>query len=64
MTSPPRITSIAPGTSFMAITGAGSQHTNASTPLASSATLISGGGVLTRVTSEGVRPAFSSKPRI
>ena len=33
-------------------------------PLASSATVISGGGVLTSVTSFGVRPAFSSSARM
>ena len=59
MMSPPRITSIAPGTSFIAMTGTGSQHAKASTPLDSSATAMSGGGVFTRVTSCSVRPAFS-----
>ena len=56
MVSPPRITSTAPGTSFKATIGQGSQHENASMPLASSATVISGGGVLTSVTSVGREP--------
>src|SRR4029450_9618575 len=62
--SPPRITSTAPGTSFTATIGHGSQHEKASMPLASSATVISGGGVLTSVTSAVVRPVFSSTARI
>ena len=56
--------STAPGTSFCATIGHGSQHENASIPFDSSATVMSGGGVLTSVTSPGVRPAFSSSARM
>src|SRR3989454_8143605 len=64
MTSPPRMISTAPGTSLRATIGHGSQHEKASMPLESSATVMSGGGVFTSVTSPGARPAFSSSARM
>ena len=58
------MTSTAPGTSFSATIGQGSQPEKASMPFDSSATVMSGGGVLTSVTSAGVSPAFSSSARM
>jgi hypothetical protein len=58
------MTSTAPGTSLSATIGHGSQPENASMPFERSATVMSGGGVFTSVTSFGVNPAFSSSARI
>ena len=56
MTSPPRITSIALGTSFKAMIGTGSQQAKASTLLASSATLISGAAAMSAPPHAGCIP--------